>query len=231
MTDARFDGKKVDLDKLLRFGFVAQDGEYAYTADILGGQFRAAVTVSRDGAVHTKVIDAAMNEEYALHRTPEASGTFVGSVRADLDAILREICAQCFEPDVFKGDTAQQVVRYVRETYRDELEYLWRRFPNNAVFRRRDTKKWYAALLVLSRRKLGLDSNETVDILDLRAAPEEVASLVDGKKYFPGYHMNKKHWYTICLDGSVPFGEIQRRVDASYELADKPSPPGYRAAT
>jgi predicted DNA-binding protein (MmcQ/YjbR family) len=34
----------------------------------------------------------------------------------------------------------------------------------------------------------------------------------------PGYHMNKKHWNTILLDGSVPNKEIQTWIDHSYEL-------------
>jgi predicted DNA-binding protein (MmcQ/YjbR family) len=34
----------------------------------------------------------------------------------------------------------------------------------------------------------------------------------------PGYHMNKKHWNTIMLDGSVPEKEIQSWIDHSYEL-------------
>jgi predicted DNA-binding protein (MmcQ/YjbR family) len=34
----------------------------------------------------------------------------------------------------------------------------------------------------------------------------------------PGYHMNKKHWNTVMLDGSVPDKEIQSWIDHSYEL-------------
>ena len=34
----------------------------------------------------------------------------------------------------------------------------------------------------------------------------------------PGYHMNKEHWNTILLDGSVPEEEILSWVDESYEL-------------
>jgi predicted DNA-binding protein (MmcQ/YjbR family) len=34
----------------------------------------------------------------------------------------------------------------------------------------------------------------------------------------PGYHMNKKHWNTINLDGTVPDKEIQSWIDHSYEL-------------
>ena len=34
----------------------------------------------------------------------------------------------------------------------------------------------------------------------------------------PGYHMNKKHWNTIILDGSIPDEKILFLVDLSFEL-------------
>ena len=34
----------------------------------------------------------------------------------------------------------------------------------------------------------------------------------------PGYHMNKKHWNTVVLDGSIPTGDLQAMIDASYRL-------------
>jgi predicted DNA-binding protein (MmcQ/YjbR family) len=34
----------------------------------------------------------------------------------------------------------------------------------------------------------------------------------------PGYHMNKKHWNTILVDGSVPDREIFKWIDHSYDL-------------
>ena len=34
----------------------------------------------------------------------------------------------------------------------------------------------------------------------------------------PGYHMNKKHWNTVTLDGSVPDREVQLWIDHSYNL-------------
>jgi predicted DNA-binding protein (MmcQ/YjbR family) len=34
----------------------------------------------------------------------------------------------------------------------------------------------------------------------------------------PGYHMNKRHWNTVLLDGSLPDGEVQRLIDHSYGL-------------
>ncbi len=34
----------------------------------------------------------------------------------------------------------------------------------------------------------------------------------------PGYHMNKKHWNTVILDGSVPDDDIFSMADDSYDL-------------
>ena len=38
----------------------------------------------------------------------------------------------------------------------------------------------------------------------------------------PGYHMNKKHWNTIVVDGSVPWRQLKEWIDHSYELVAAP---------
>ncbi len=40
----------------------------------------------------------------------------------------------------------------------------------------------------------------------------------------PGYHMNKKHWNTIFLDGSLPKNLLLEMIDHSYELVFKSLP-------
>lgn len=37
----------------------------------------------------------------------------------------------------------------------------------------------------------------------------------------PGYHMNKKHWNTIILDGSVPDRKVLEWIDHSFHLVSK----------
>lgn len=34
----------------------------------------------------------------------------------------------------------------------------------------------------------------------------------------PGYHMNKKHWNTVMIDGSVPDAEVLKWIDHSYDM-------------
>lgn len=216
-----FKRKRLNIARLIPFGFVEQEGQYVWSTPVADGQFRMIVTVTKTGGIKTGLLDSDSGEEYVLHRDPHARGAFVGKVRMEYGRILDRIAEKCFDPDVFRSDEAHEVIRYVREKYGDEPEFLWQRFPDNAIFRRKDTGKWYAALLVLSKRKLGLASDDSVDILDLRVKTEDIETLLDNEKFFPGYHMNKKHWFTVCLDGSVPMEEICRRIDESYLLAKK----------
>jgi predicted DNA-binding protein (MmcQ/YjbR family) len=37
----------------------------------------------------------------------------------------------------------------------------------------------------------------------------------------PGYHLNKKHWNTVTVDGSIPDEEIYDMIDQSYALVVK----------
>ncbi len=55
--------------------------------------------------------------------------------------------------------------------------------------------------------------------MNLKCDPDQALALRDiFTAVLPGYHMNKKHWNTIKLDGSIPEGEIQRMIDHSFAL-------------
>jgi len=41
------------------------------------------------------------------------------------------------------------------------------------------------------------------------------------KAVTPGYHMNKRHWNTIALDGSIPNDELLPMIEDSYNLVVK----------
>ncbi len=214
--------KKTNFEKLTEYGFILQDDFYTFSADIMGDMFRLNIYVSTSGVTELEVIDKATNDEYTLVKTPSAVGSFVGSVRAECEDILNDIVSKCYEPDIFKSEYAKLVIQHIRDKYGSVAEYLWEKFPNNAIFREETTEKWYAALLTVEKRKIGIDEDGIIEIIDLKDTPDNIAALVDGKNYLAGYHMNKKHWYTICLDGSVPIEEIYERIDVSFGTLKKP---------
>ncbi len=58
--------------------------------------------------------------------------------------------------------------------------------------------------------------------MNLKCDPPEALMLLDiFVSVGPGYNINKRHWNTVVLDGSIPPGEIQRMVDNSYALVVK----------
>lgn len=58
--------------------------------------------------------------------------------------------------------------------------------------------------------------------ISLKCDPDEALFLRDiYTAVRPGYHLNKKHWNTVTLDGSVPQKEFLRMIDDSYNLVVK----------
>lgn len=218
MFDDLFVRKTLNVEKALLFGFEKNESNYKYEADILDGMFRLQVVISSIGNVDTNLFESDTGEEYVLYKT-NSVGSFVGEVRTKIEDVLIQVANNCYDIEIFKSPQSKEVISYVRDRYGDELEYLWEKFPDNAVWRRKDTKKWYGAILTVAKDKLGLDSNEIAEIIDLRVQPQKMQALLSNKNYYPGWHMNKKNWYTIVLDGSVETEEIYKCIDESYRLA------------
>lgn len=212
-----FKNKKVNVHKLSEYGFERFDDVYLYKTEVVNGQFEMTVKVSNSD-VDAVLVDVSTDEPYTLFLADNAVGGFVGSVRSAYEEALQDIADKCFDKCVFKTEYATQIINYVSQKYGDELEYLWNKFPDNAIWRRKDNRKWYGALLTATKDKLGLKSTERFEMLDVRGDAERLA---DGVKFFKGYHMNKKSWITVILDGSVQLEEIYRLLDESYRLAEK----------
>ena len=60
---------------------------------------------------------------------------------------------------------------------------------------------------------------EGVGHINLKCNPEEAMVMRDiFESVIPGYHMNKEHWNTVILDGTVPREEIESMIETSYAL-------------
>ncbi|MGS2721583.1 MmcQ/YjbR family DNA-binding protein [Paraglaciecola aestuariivivens] len=75
------------------------------------------------------------------------------------------------------------------------------------------------ANLALGKMGKAQNSGEPIWWMNLKCDPQEAIMLRDiFDAVIPGYHMNKVHWNTIKLDGSIPKGEIERMIDNSFNL-------------
>ena len=116
----------------------------------------------------------------------------------------------------------EKIIKYVSEKYGSKPEYLWEKFPNYFVFRNSDTKKWYAAYMKVKKSVLIDGAEGEVSILDVKCRTDFKDLLISSKDgFYSAYHMNKEHWVTILLDGTVDENEIYPIIDESYALVSK----------
>lgn len=216
-----FKNKKINETKLIKFGFIKEAEKYTYTTNFIEECMKLSIIIDSQGKIFTEMIDLSSQENYTLYLVESAIGSFVGSIREKYINLMTEIAESCFDIEIFKSEYSKKSIEYIQSKYQDELEFLWEKFPNNAIWRRKDNKKWYGILAIVSKRKLGIDSDDIIEIINLRINPEEINNIIDNNNYFQGYHMNKKHWISINLKGQVDFNEICERIDESYKLAKK----------
>ncbi|SEM11142.1 Predicted DNA-binding protein, MmcQ/YjbR family [Butyrivibrio sp. ob235] len=110
-----------------------------------------------------------------------------------------------------------KVFAYIKKKYKVLPEYPWRKYDSNAVFRHADNNKWFALVMDVGRDKLGLVGSDSVAVINLKIDDMFFRDmLVKQDGIMPAYHMNKQHWITVLLDGTVPEKQIFDLLDASY---------------
>ncbi len=217
ILDKIFENMTPNVERLKTYGFKENGNALEYSAVILDGGFEMNVSIA--GGIRTKVVDLTTGEPYALHLVEDAQGEFVGNVRKAYCEVLQDIADKCCLKGTFKSECARNILKYIEKTYDDKLEYLWDKFPRDAICRRKDNRKWYALFVVLPRIKLGLDGDGETEIAVLRVEKNTADNLIKFHGYLPAYHMNKKNWITVLLDGCVEYQDICKLIDASYTLA------------
>lgn len=115
-----------------------------------------------------------------------------------------------------------KVISYVNESYTTAPEYPFDNDFDTAVFRNGRNKKWFGIIICnISAKKLGLDSEKRVDVINLKCEPMYISSVADGKRIFRAYHMNKQHWISVLLDKNTDMQQLEDLIDMSYLLVEE----------
>lgn len=115
----------------------------------------------------------------------------------------------------------KELESYIADKYGVEPEYPWQSAPTFAVFRHSNNKKWFAVVMTITKDKLGFDSMENIDVVNLKCDQLLMGSVLNEQGIFPAYHMSKTHWISVALDGSVEEDKVKWLVDLSYDLTNK----------
>ena len=113
------------------------------------------------------------------------------------------------------------IEKYINDKYNALPEYPWSDNPNYATFKHIDNKKWFALIMDIPYKRVGINKDAIVNIINLKGIPEMLGSLRKEPGILPAYHMNKEHWITVLLDGTVPKQKIFDLIDISFDLTSK----------
>lgn len=220
IINAVFYNKSPVFPKLLEYGFTMTNGDCLYQTDIMDGQMRLSVRIT-PADITTEVYDYAAESPYTLFLVQDAVGSFVGAVRTEYETVLKDIAEKCFQTEVFKSAAMKQIIAYLRTQHQVELEFLWEKFTDNAICRRKDNQKWYGVFCKIAKRKLGIDSDDPIEVAVIRMATADVPNAIASGKFYPAYHMNKKNWISVILDDYADMAELFSCIENSYLLAAK----------
>ena len=110
----------------------------------------------------------------------------------------------------------QHFFEYCLNTYGTSPDYPFDEDFEAAVLRHTDNRKWYAIVMRVSRRKFGFDSDEVIDVVNLKLPTEMFGSFGAADGVYPAYHMNKFHWISVLLP-DAPTDVIQFLLNVSFE--------------
>ena len=112
--------------------------------------------------------------------------------------------------------TKQEFLEYCLNTYGTSPDHPFDEDFETAVLRHVDNRKWYAIVMKVSRRKFGIDSDEVIDVVNLKLPTEMFGSFGTSEGVYPAYHMNKLHWISALLP-DAPKDMVHFLVNVSFE--------------
>ena len=201
--------RRIISDKLLTYGFIKNNNKYTY--EQLIDDFK--LIVEYDHTLKRKLIDVNTGDEYILIDTNNTLGRYASSIKESVDNIIDDIIKNCTEKELYIFEQTKDLINYIKKTYKDIPDNPWE--DENMVIRHANNKKWYGLIMTIDKSKV-TDGNGLIEVLNVKINNPD--SIIDNKRIFPAYHMTKKSWITIILDGRLSNDEVFSLIDISYDL-------------
>lgn len=217
-----FAKKRVVFDRLLAAGFSKEAGDYLYRETFMNGDFQAEIRITETGQVTGRVFDSDLGEEYLALRVKGQKGGFVGQVREAYGRILERLATTCFEAQPFSHEQSNWLARRIETEWGDTYDRPFAKFSDYVSYRIKG--KWYALIFPIKLGKLtglsGEIAERETEVVNLKVDPSKIEVLLAKDGVYPSYHMSKKSWVSVVLDGSLTNAELWDLVVKSRYLAD-----------
>lgn len=213
-----FEGYSLSFDRLISFGFIETEDGFIYQTSIR--DFIVKVKISNRGKVTASLFDKDTEEEYTNFRLAGVSG-FANEVKEELIALLIKIRNECATKEIFLYPETSRILSLVKDTYGDDYETPWGKEEDGIIVRNPRTKKWYLLIMRVNGGKIDPSLTSVMEIMNVRVGEALVSTLIKEKGIYPAYHMNKKYWISVLLDGSVNENGIMDLIAISHKCSEK----------
>ena len=200
-----------NIQRLIEYGFIEQSGIFQYQTKLEDTGMYALITVDNN-AVSGSVLDEFTDEEYVAVHTVGKKGIFATKVRTAYLSCLENIAKNCFEKRMYSSNQANIMHEWMINQLHDTADHPFTKSQNSkrtvdndfTAYKPNGCDKMYALMFAIGKRKLDKTcDDEYVDAVNIKVEPSKVEDLLQLHGFYPVYHMNKKHWVTAILDGTI----------------------------
>lgn len=205
-----------DENKLLSFGFIRDKDSLILKRESQNKDFYFLVTLQKN-FLSIDLIDNSTKEIYPPFSLTTGHSDFIEKLREEGEELIRTVVSSCFQSNSIR----EKVIDYITQKYHVEPQYPWKEYPTYCTFKSGEKEKWFGLLMKVPYPRLGVNLKGEADVLNLKANPQKIVSIIDKKVFFYAYHMDKKHWLSIVLTTEAPFDEVCALIDESYLLSQQ----------
>ena len=209
-----------DYSKLLNYGFKEENNIYYYDKYILDNNYKIRIVVENNN-IKGKIYDLIFNDEY-LNLNVDSNLSFNNKIKEEYIKVLKDIKVKCTKESLFVFKQSNEITNYIKRKYKVNPEFLWKKNPNNGVFRNKNNNKWFGIIISVSKDKLDLKyKQEEIEVINLKLDETMIKELIKMDGFYRAYHMNKKSWISIILDNTLDNEIIYSLIDQSYNNVNK----------
>ena len=95
--------------------------------------------------------------------------------------------------------TREEFFKICKDIYNTTPDYPFDEDFETAVMRHKDSRKWFCICMRVPRKKLFGNSEELIDVVNVKLPLEMSGSFCASDGVYPAYHMNKLHWISVLL--------------------------------
>lgn len=201
-------------EKLLDYGFKTDNTTFILKKSIENTDCYFKIQIAED-RFDIDIYDNSTNEQYILFNIKNSNGNFIGEMKRKANELIIDILKNCFENINHK----REIVEFITKTFAVKENFPWAKHPNYCTFKTK-IGKWFVLILDIPAKKLNIGDEEMISIINLKGVPEKIQLLIDYKRFFPTYHMNKINWLTIILNKDTSLEQLKELIVESYHLVD-----------